>query len=162
MHVSELENITDTHTGTNYMAFLEKIPKHANTEGFNYEGHHVTDSEAMRRETKSAFDKFMELVIGNIEERLGCLGLIGDFIFMLPSNLPEMNSPDFGVYGDDEITKVCAHFKDHASLGNGTSVSAEWKLFKRILAVRCRGMTLNETVKFLHDINSVSSYGVIV
>ena len=67
------------------------------------------------------------------------------------------------------ITKVCAHFKDYANLGNGTSVRAEWKLFKRILSVRCRVrgipnrvMTLKETVKCLHYNEMSILYPVMV
>ena len=128
--ICELKNIKDTHTGTKYMAFLEKIPKHANSDG-----HRVSNSDAIEKQ-KLHLTSLWSLLLGNIQERLGSMGLIGIFTFMLPSNIPEVSSRNFGVYGDDEITKVCAHFKDHANLG--TSVRAEWKLFKRILSVRCR------------------------
>lgn len=91
----------------------------------------VTDAE--KTFLSGMFNKYTKSLAENIDDRFsGALGILEAFHVFNPLTVPEVGSPVFKVYGDDEVKKIATHFypKDKEA---SQQLKDEWQNFKHNL-----------------------------
>ena len=91
----------------------------------------VTDTE--KTFLSGMFNKYTKSLAENIDDRFsGALGIPEAFHVLNPQTEPAVDSPEFKVYGDDEVKKIAAHFypKDKEA---SQQLKDEWQNFKHNL-----------------------------
>lgn len=141
-------------TGTNFMDFLDKIPKNFE-ESFEFESHIVSDGMKQREKFGNLIKEFLNSIISNVKDRLGDMEKISIFNILIPSNLP--NSPhELEMYGRDEIKEISKLLRFDSS-----ELLSEWAIFKNIMYKRCKGTNLKELVDFVFINEMADEYPMI-
>ena len=71
----------------------------------------VTVTDAEKAFLSGMFNKYTKSLAENIDDRFsGALGILEAFHVFNPLTVPAVDSPEFKVYGEDEVKKIATHF----------------------------------------------------